>query len=49
MMRKLKSGQYHLYSRLDPKSGRRSHLGTFATRAKAEKHGRAVQYFKHHK
>ena len=47
MIRKLKSGQYRLYSRKkDPKTGRRRNLGTFTTRAAAEKHERAVQYFK---
>src|SRR5436190_17325891 len=49
MIRKLKSGQYRLYSRkINPKTGERRNLGTFPTRAKAEKHERAVQYFKHH-
>jgi hypothetical protein len=49
MIRKLKSGSYRLYSRkLDPRTGKRRNLGTFATRAEAEKHERAVQYFKHH-
>ena len=48
MIRKLKSGQYRLYSRkLDPKTGKRRNLGTFETREAAEKHERAVQYFKH--
>ena len=48
MIRKLKSGQYRLYSRKkNPKTGRRRNLGTFASRAAAEKHERAVQYFKH--
>jgi hypothetical protein len=47
MIRKLKSGRYRLYARrLDRKTGRRRNLGTFATRAQAEKHERAVQYFK---
>jgi hypothetical protein len=47
MIRKLKSGQYRLYSRKkDAKTGRRRNLGTFSTRAAAEKHERAVQYFK---
>ena len=47
MIRKLKSGQYRLYSRkIEPRTGRRRNLGTFATRAAAEKHERAVQYFK---
>jgi hypothetical protein len=48
MIRKLPSGSFRLYSRKkDPKTGRRRNLGTFATRAAAEKHERAVQYFKH--
>jgi hypothetical protein len=47
MIRKLKSGEYRLYSRKkDPKTGRRRNLGTFTTRAAAEKHERAVQFFK---
>jgi hypothetical protein len=47
MIRKLKSGEYRLYSRkLDPKTGKRRNLGTFASREAAEKHERAVQYFK---
>jgi hypothetical protein len=49
VIRKLKSGEYRLYSRkLDPKTKRRRNLGTFATREQAEKHERAVQYFKRH-
>jgi hypothetical protein len=49
MIRKLSNGQYRLYSRkLDPKTKRRRNLGTFKTRAAAEKHERAVQYFKRH-
>jgi hypothetical protein len=47
MIRKLSSGQYRLYSRkVDPKTGRRRNLGTFRTRAAAEQHERAVQFFK---
>jgi hypothetical protein len=47
VIRKLKSGKYRLYSRkIDPKTGKRRNLGTFATRMAAEKHERAVQYFK---
>ena len=47
MIRKLKSGDYRLYSRKkNPKTGRRRNLGTFSSRAAAEKHERAVQYFK---
>ncbi len=49
MIRKLSTGQYRLYSRkLNPKTGRRRNLGTFATRAAAEKHERVVLYFKRH-
>jgi hypothetical protein len=47
MIRKLKSGQYRLYSRkVDPKSGRRRNLGTFDSRDAAERHEREVQFFK---
>jgi hypothetical protein len=47
MIRKLKSGQYRLYSRKkDQKTGRRRNLGTFPTIETAKKHERAVQYFK---
>jgi hypothetical protein len=47
MIRKLSSGKFRLYSRKrDPKTGRRRNLGTFATRTAAEKHERAVQFFK---
>jgi hypothetical protein len=49
MIRKLKSGEYRLYSRKkDPSTGRRRNLGTFKTREAAEKHERAVQYFRRH-
>ena len=49
MIRKLPSGTYRLYSRKkNPKTGRRRNLGTFQSRAAAEKHERAVQYFKRH-
>jgi len=47
MIRKLKSGEYRLYSRkLDRKTGKRRNLGTFRTREAAQKHERAVQFFK---
>ena len=47
MIRKLKSGKYRLYSRKkNPKTGKRRNLGTFDTREAAEKHERAVQYYK---
>jgi hypothetical protein len=49
MIRKLKSGEYRLYSRkVNPKTGRRRNLGTFSSRAAAEEHEREVQYFKRH-
>ena len=49
MIRKLKTGEYRLYSRkTDPDSGKRRNLGTFSTREAAEKHEREVQYFKRH-
>ena len=48
MIRKLKSGEYRLYSRKTDKDGKRKNLGTFSSRAAAEKHERAVQFFKHH-
>jgi hypothetical protein len=47
MIRKLQSGEYRLYSRKkDAKTGKRKNLGTFSSRAAAQKHERAVQYFK---
>jgi hypothetical protein len=47
VIRKLASGKYRLYSRKkDPKTGKRRNLGTFASRAAAERHERAVQFFK---
>jgi hypothetical protein len=49
VIRKLPSGKYRLYSRKkNLKTGRRRNLGTFASRAAAERHERAVQYFKRH-
>jgi hypothetical protein len=49
MIRKLKSGEYRLYSRkLNPKTGKRRNLGTFPTREAAQQHEREVQFFKRH-
>jgi hypothetical protein len=49
MIRKLKSGEFRLYSRKkNPATGKRRNLGTFATLEKAKKHERDVQYFKRH-
>jgi hypothetical protein len=47
MIRKLKSGEYRLYSRKkDPRTGKRRNLGTFPSLKKAKQHERAVQFFK---
>lgn len=47
MIRKLPTGEYRLYSRkVDPKTGKRKNLGTFGSREAAERHERAVQFFK---
>jgi hypothetical protein len=49
MIRKLKSGQYRLYSeKKDEKSGHRRNLGTFETRDAARRHEREIQHFKRH-
>lgn len=49
MIRKLKSGEFRLYSRKkDGSTGKRRNLGTFSTMEKAKQHERAVQYFKRH-
>ena len=49
MIRKLSSGKFRLYSRKkDAKTGKRKNLGTFNSKAAAEKHERDVQYFKRH-
>ena len=47
MIRRLSSGLFRLYSRKkDPRTGKRKNLGTFRSRAAAERHERAVQFFK---
>jgi len=48
MIRKLKSGEFRLYSRKKGEDGKRRNLGTFSSREAAEKHEREVQYFKRH-
>jgi hypothetical protein len=49
MIRKLKSGEYRLYSRkVDPKTKKRRNLGTFNSMEAAKKHERDIQYFKRH-
>jgi len=47
MIRKLKSGQFRLFSRkVNPKTHRRRNLGTFDTREQAMQHEREIQFFK---
>jgi hypothetical protein len=47
MIRKLKSGEYRLYSRkINLKTRKRRNLGTFRSLTAAKKHERAIQYFK---
>jgi hypothetical protein len=49
MIRKLKSGEFRLYSRKkDAATGKRRNLGTFSSLDKAKQHEREVQYFKKH-
>lgn len=49
MIRKLKSGEFRLYSRKkNPSTGKRRNLGTFDSIEKAKQHEREVQYFKRH-
>jgi hypothetical protein len=50
VIRKLKSGEYRLYSeKKDPKTGKRKNLGTFKTREAAQKHEQQVEFFKRKK
>ena len=47
MIRKLKSGEFRIYSRKkDPKTNKRRNLGTFSSMEAAKKHEKAIQYFK---
>lgn len=49
MIRKLKSGEYRLYSKKkDPKTNKRRNLGTFNTLEAAKKHEQEIQHFKKH-
>jgi len=48
MIRKLKTGEYRIYSRKkNPKTNRRRNLGTFPTLKAAKKHEQEIEYFKH--
>jgi hypothetical protein len=47
MIRKLKSGQYRIYSRsVNSRTHRRRNLGTFDTLEAAKKHEQQIQFFK---
>jgi hypothetical protein len=47
MIRKLKSGDYRIYSlKINPKTNERRNLGTFKTLNKAKNHERQIAYFK---
>jgi hypothetical protein len=47
MIRRMSRGKFRLYSKKkDPRTGKRKNLGTFPTREAAERHERAVQFFK---
>jgi hypothetical protein len=47
MIRRLPDGRFRLYSRKkDARTGKRRNLGTFRSRAAADRHERAVQFFK---
>jgi hypothetical protein len=49
MIRKMKSGEYRLYSRKkNAKTGKRRNLGAFSSLEKAKQRERAVEYFKRH-
>ena len=49
VIRKLATGEYRPYSRKkNPKTGKRRNLGTFKTREAAQRHEKAVQFFKRH-
>lgn len=49
MIRKLKSGEYRLYSRKkNRKTNKRRNLGTFSSLRAAQQHEREIQYFKRH-
>lgn len=50
MIRKLKSGEYRIYSRkVNPQTGYRRNLGTFGSKEEALQHEREIQYFKRRK
>ncbi len=47
VIRKIGKGKWRLYSRsINPKTGRKRNLGTFASKKAALRHERQVQFFK---
>ena len=49
MIRKLKSGEYRIYSRKkNTRTNKRKNLGTFSSLEAAKKHEKEIQYFKQH-
>jgi len=47
MIRKLKSGEYRIYSiKINQKTKKRRNLGTFKTLDEAKNHERQIEYFK---
>jgi len=47
MIKKLKSGEFRIYSRkVNPETGRCRNLGTFSTLDAAKRHERQVQFLK---
>jgi hypothetical protein len=50
MIRKLKDGQYRIYSRsIDARTGKRRNLGTFPSRRAALEREREIQFFARHR
>ena len=47
IIKKLPSGEYRLYSKNKDSSGKRNNLGTYNSRAEAEKREEEVNVFKH--
>ncbi len=47
MIKKLKSGEYRIYSiKINQKTNKRRNLGTFKTLDEAKNHERQIEYFK---
>jgi len=49
MIRKLRSGQYRIYSReVDPETNKRKNLDAFDSMVATKKYEKDIRYFKHH-